>query len=368
MRSSFLVLLYFGLSVTPGSALACSCVHPPPGPDGTVNPVVRTPEKDEIVFEGTVTNAQLRGSLFDAKVGDLVSADLDQDSPYMLVSFNVSRSYAGQQGKTVELRTGMGGGDCGYPFEVGKQYLVYAWKDQLGKLSTNICSGTGLLDERKADLAALRGEPPISPDADSPVPPSTRLCGHLVNGSQANPTEGHLLLISKGDKSPVPTDEAELAEDGSFCAKNVAPGEYYLLYVGTTDDAPTSSGFYPGVTKFSDAKTIALKNGQQIENLLLNVPFQPSYSVSGSVAMPAVSNAQIQPKVLLISTGSFLLNLGYAADLSPDGSFQLPHVLPGKYWAIVSVDADDKAKWLTTKVALDVDNNISDLTLTLIPK
>jgi hypothetical protein len=369
MRSYCLALLCLSFAITPATALACSCAHPPPPePNATINPVARVPDKDEVVFEGTVTNAQLKGSLFDTKPGELFSADLDQDSPYMLVTFNVSRSYAGQQGKTVELKTGMGGGDCGYPFEVGKQYLVYAWKDESGKLSTGICSGTGLLEERKADLAALRGEPAVSPDADNPVPPSTRLCGHVVNSSQPSSTENSILLISKGNKSPIPTDGAELADDGSFCAKNVAPGEYYLLYVGTTEDAPTTLGFYPGVTKFSDAKTIILKNGQPIDNLLLEVPFQPSYSVSGSVSTASIPSAQIQPKVLLVRAGQLLLRLGYVVELSPDGSFLFPRVLPGKYWAIVSVDGDDNAKWFTTKVEVDVENDVSGLSLTLIQK
>ena len=369
MSSYWPALLCLSFAITPGSALACSCVPPPPpGPDRTVNPVVRTPGKDEIVFEGTVTNAQLKGSLFDAKPGELISADIDQDSPYMLVTFNVSGSYASQQGKTVDLTTGMGGGDCGYPFEVGKQYLVYAWKDQSGNLSTNICAGTGLLEDRKADLAALRGEPPVSPDRDNPVPPSTRLCGHVVNSSQASSTENSLLLIGKGNKSPVPTDGAEIANDGSFCAKNIAPGEYYLLYVGTTDDAPTSLGFYPGVTTFSDAITVILKNGQPIDNLLLEVPFQPSYSVSGSVSIPSIPSAQIQPKVLLVSAGQFLLSLGYGVGLSLDGGFLFPHVLPGKYWAIVSVDGDDNAKWFTTRVEVEVEKDVSGLSLTLIQK
>ena len=369
MRSSSLALLCLIFAITPTLALACKCAPPPPpGPNATIKPVARVPDKDETIFEGTVANAQLKGWLFDAKVGDLISADIDHDPPYMLVTFNVSRSYAGQQGKTVDLTTGMGGGDCGYPFEVGKQYLVYAWKDQSGKLSTGICSGTGLLEDRKADLAALHGEPPVSPDADTPVPPSTRLCGHVVNGSQTSSTEKSLLLISKGDKSPVPTDEAELADDGSFCAKNLAPGEYYLLYVGGNEDAPTSLGFYPGVTKFSDAKTIALKSGQQIENVILEVPFQPSFSVSGRLAPFDKSRAELQPKILLFSAEQVFVDLLYRQDVALDGSFRFPNVLPGKYWAIVNVDADDNAKWLTTKVEVDVENDVSGLSLTLIQK
>jgi len=367
MRFSFLALLHFSMAITPASVLACTCAHPPPpGPNGAPIPVERAPDKDEAIFEGTVASARLKGSLVDAKVGELISADIDQDPPYMLVAFNVSRSYAGQQGKSVELKTGMGGGDCGYPFEVGKQYLVYAWKDESGLLSTGICSGTGLLEDRKADIASLRGDPVVSPDPEHQFLAPTRLCGHVVKSNSAS--ENRLLLIGVGDKSPVPSDEAEVNDDGSFCAMNVSPGEYYLLYVGGTEEAPTSFAFFPGTTKLSEAKAIAVERGQQVENLLLKVPFQPLYSVSGTLADFDKSNAELQPKVLLFNAEQVFVGLIYRQDLSPNGSFKFPHVLPGKYWAIVIVDADDNSKWFTTKVAVDVDNNVSGLSLTLTQK
>jgi hypothetical protein len=370
MRSSFFALFFLSLVGAPSSVLACTCARlPPPGADVALSLAQRTPNKDEAIFEGTVSNAQLKGSLFDAKVGDLISADLDGDSPFMLVSFDVSRSYSGQQEKKVELRTGMGGGDCGYPFEVGKQYLVYAGKDESGQLSTGICSGTGLLEDRQADIASLRGDPVIQTDPpEHRASAPTRLCGHVVKSSQASATEHRLMLISVGDKSPVPKDEAQVNDDGSFCASNVSPGEYYLLYVGGIQECPTSFGFYPGVTKFSDAEPISLKSGQPIENLLLKVPFQPSYSVTGTVAVPEKSDSDLQPKVLLISAEQVFVGLFYSQDLSPSGSFRFPQVLPGKYWAIVIVEADDNSKWFTKKVEVDIDNNVSGLSLTLTRK
>jgi hypothetical protein len=39
------------------------------------------------------------------------------------------------------ISTGRGGGDCGYPFQIGTSYLVYATKGEAG-FSTSICSGT----------------------------------------------------------------------------------------------------------------------------------------------------------------------------------------------------------------------------------
>ncbi len=42
----------------------------------------------------------------------------------------------------IEIATGFGGGDCGYPFQVGMDYIVYAYKNAQGRLETGICSRT----------------------------------------------------------------------------------------------------------------------------------------------------------------------------------------------------------------------------------
>ena len=46
---------------------------------------------------------------------------------------------------TFELTTGFGGGDCGYPFQEGKAYVVFAYRANDGQLGTGICSKTAPL-------------------------------------------------------------------------------------------------------------------------------------------------------------------------------------------------------------------------------
>jgi hypothetical protein len=52
--------------------------------------------------------------------------------------FEVAEEYIGMQGrgKEVEIRTGMGGGDCGFSFERGQSYVVYANENKDGWLTT----------------------------------------------------------------------------------------------------------------------------------------------------------------------------------------------------------------------------------------
>jgi hypothetical protein len=60
----------------------------------------------------------------------------------------------GQQ--EIEVLTGLGGGDCGYPFQTGADYVVYAYKNSEGRLETGICSRTRPLAEGGDDVAYFR--------------------------------------------------------------------------------------------------------------------------------------------------------------------------------------------------------------------
>jgi hypothetical protein len=58
---------------------------------------------------------------------------------------------SGQQ--EIEILTGFGGGDCGFPFQTGSEYVVYAYKNSDGRLETGICSRTRPLAEAGDDVA-----------------------------------------------------------------------------------------------------------------------------------------------------------------------------------------------------------------------
>jgi hypothetical protein len=62
-------------------------------------------------------------------------------------------------GPRVALRTGAGGGDCGFAFEVGQVYLVYA-TGATDDLRASICSRTRAAADAGPDLAVL-GPPAI---------------------------------------------------------------------------------------------------------------------------------------------------------------------------------------------------------------
>ena len=73
-------------------------------------------------------------------------------SDYSFV-FEVEGLFKGALSSEVAVLTGIGRGDCGYQFQVGEKYLVYAY----GKngLETNICTRTTNLSRADADLGEL---------------------------------------------------------------------------------------------------------------------------------------------------------------------------------------------------------------------
>ena len=81
------------------------------------------------------------------------------------VDFAVKNSWKGIEKTTVIVDTGYGMGDCGYPFLLGNEYLVYA--SYPGGMPNNywitsICSGTTEISTATEDLNYLNPLPKIS--------------------------------------------------------------------------------------------------------------------------------------------------------------------------------------------------------------
>ncbi|HET6890475.1 MAG TPA: carboxypeptidase regulatory-like domain-containing protein [Pyrinomonadaceae bacterium] len=70
-----------------------------------------------------------------------------------VVRMFVKESYRGVDRPEVDVLTGWGGGDCGFGFQIGQEYLVYAYRRDTDKnLVTNICTRTRSLSKAQEDL------------------------------------------------------------------------------------------------------------------------------------------------------------------------------------------------------------------------
>ena len=117
-----------------GTGFACGCDLPSAGK----RVVAEARNKSSAVFSGTVV-------AIDRKPGDL----------YVAVRFKLKEFWKGARSEEVIIFTGLGGGDCGYEFEVGQQYLVYAYRHKKNELGTNICQRTNELLDAAQDLKVL---------------------------------------------------------------------------------------------------------------------------------------------------------------------------------------------------------------------
>jgi hypothetical protein len=368
MRFHSLVAAILALTFSCVPAFACKCVPPPPGMKNARELAEWTAKGSDAIFEGRVERVELKWAFMEAKVGEAIPADVEEDPPAMQISFDILRSYRGAKQKNIRIRTGVGGGDCGFDFEAGEQYLVYAFADESGQLSTGICSGTALLEQSRANLSYLRGEPIDSESVERNIPAATgKLCGRVVrdgldfNGSQ-------ILFLRVGNETPIPTDETDPASDGSFCATDVVPGKYHLVFMNGAEGSATSFVFFPGVVNSTEATTIEVTSGRANSDLVFNVPPQPTFSVSGTVLASNKSALPPECKVALMRTDPSSFALAYRQDIAPSGYFGFPRILPGKYWAVVVVDSDAASRWLTRKTEVNVDVTVANLSLELIAK
>jgi hypothetical protein len=129
------------------AALACSCVPPPPPVDALA--------QSDAVFVGTVLK-------------------IEDGTDNRSVTFRVTRYWKGIDAFVVTVSTGFNDGDCGYPFQEGKPYLVYAHGEK--ELHTNICTRTRLLSDAREDLDELGPGFPVLRD----LPPVIRFLIRFV--------------------------------------------------------------------------------------------------------------------------------------------------------------------------------------------
>lgn len=77
------------------------------------------------------------------------------------ITFEVSKVWKGEKKRQIVVMTSSSSASCGYSFQQGEEYLVYA-ASQGSKLTTGLCSGTKSLSMAQADLAVLgEGNPPV---------------------------------------------------------------------------------------------------------------------------------------------------------------------------------------------------------------
>jgi hypothetical protein len=91
-------------------------------------------------------------------VGKVLAVDSPSELLYNKVTIELESAWKGIRPAKLIILTGRGSGDCGYRFEVGETYLVFAYQYNKSYLGTNICQRTNVLSNASVDLKHL-GKP-----------------------------------------------------------------------------------------------------------------------------------------------------------------------------------------------------------------
>ncbi len=227
---------------------------------------------------------------------------------------------------TIEITTGRSDGDCGYRFEVGRDYVVYAWRTEgRALLSTSICTRTRPVDRAADDLAYGR-----------------QLGTAGQSGAQVSGTMRH---IERGPTGQFQIDEAmaevpirltregwsgetRTARDGTFLFTGLAPGDYQV-------EADGPAGYYtsgwPRVVKIADVRGCAVIVVQgffdgRISGRLVRPDRTP---------VPAVTVQARRSDWPGRSSG-----LEKSVLTRDDGSFEIVELPPGRYRLAINADSD----------------------------
>lgn len=119
IQTLFLIFSFISTQQNP----FCSCVP-------TYLPIEEEVAAYDLIFKGRVVKIDTVNYLEQTFL-KLKYSTRDSGSYFtnLLVTFNVQSTLKGNKvDSTIKIMTGQGGGDCGYPFRVGKQYMVYTRK------------------------------------------------------------------------------------------------------------------------------------------------------------------------------------------------------------------------------------------------
>jgi hypothetical protein len=150
------------------------------------------------------------------------------------VTLTVLEAYSGVQTQTVEVTTGSGGGDCGFPFREGAEYVVYAQRgDRSGPLTVSLCSRTRELAQARDDLdygRAIRSNAPMQARVAGDVVLESRSLtpARAPGGSTPAPGGPPRPLTNVGvrlERNGQVT-RAVTSADGRFSITELPPGRY----------------------------------------------------------------------------------------------------------------------------------------------
>ena len=269
--------------------------------------------------------------------------------------FTIEESLKGISQKTVDVATGGGYGDCGYPFTAGERYLVYAYKSEgdalnssmsrtvigggsalTAPLSANICSRTRRLQSATDDVELIR--------ALNRGKLETRLFGHVNEYARRLGTyEYDIDPVRPMSNLKVKAEngsnryEATTDQEGAFRISNLKPGRYRLTVV-------LPEGYGPLYDFDPVSVGVNVRSGTCLE---FDFDAQVDGRIGGHVydadGRPVDDQLQVSIVTLESSTKGIALAESRSEYTKNKGWYEFDGLLPGQYLLGVGI-ADVPAK------------------------
>ena len=149
--------IFLGVSVLAVAGLytqatACSCKQIAPQ---------EAFEKADAVFSGTVERFEPDDTTYEEATAYPGQRKYVIKENQLTAWITVTKKWKGVEGPHAKVNTATNDAVCGYPFKVGREYLIYGKRDRHGEFHASLCSGTKLIDDAAGDLAVLG--PPRAP-------------------------------------------------------------------------------------------------------------------------------------------------------------------------------------------------------------
>lgn len=358
----FLLGIVVSLASMAESSLACTC----PPADGKTMRDIAVWYSDgwnasKVVFEGVVEEQEVKTGPIGAPSN---AFSMTLAGAHRAVSIRVLRLYRGQAKGTVIVLTGMGLGDCGFDFETGKQYLVYADRIDAVNLFTSICTGTSPVEQAGPALRFLRGEKPTPEDLldvedyYEKVRPQWygTACGKVTKADGTPFDKGSVDMTEVRDEPlpPMVASDRNLSKpDGSFCIQYIRPGKYLLTaYRLDYEDYIRWMGYYPGVTKRSETVPIEVHAGDNLSELHFSVRKERLYTVWFRIVTPDGSPLPLEGLgVSIDSQDRDALAYHLTQNENKNGRYGAGYIPPGHYLVQTYIQPDFRTGKVSTELS-----------------
>ena len=351
-----LVAAILFLSLCP-KALGCACVPPPQ--NLTIYELVKqSVERADLVFIG---------------VPRVLHGDGNSEDTEDLVLLDASKVFKGEQTTRIGVHSGVGTthmSSCGYSFEVGKTYLVFA-NHYENAFFVGACSFTAPIEDSGVALRFLRKEGPHPEDLLTPNQIQSNQNGRILGAVRRS--DGVALHDPKvyiwNDSDPSYDKEAWFTrpeKDGSFESYFLPPGTYRVTAVDTSYGPTRWVGCFssqPGDSSPAKVDVVAGRNYRWVDIVLHE---QKVYSIrglirSGNDSPLPLEHVEIRATMAPTEMFPFLDFIQPQAD----GTFYVPRVPIGtaRLKAYVSQFVDPN--WQTTITDVEINGDVKNVEIVM---